>query len=154
MPNTGGPIRTEGKRPNNIRFTAAIQREVGKNVVVDAAYVGTRTRYIQRDDNINEIPFMRRFDPEFRDPTVTPSASNPGALPDAFLRQFPGTATSYLTADRLAEHDSLQMQVTRRFTAASKWPEATPGRGSEKSLFNGNPLNTITERETCRSTCW
>src|SRR5688572_8312758 len=38
VPNTGGPRRTGNKRPNNIRFTAAIQREVGKHVVEDAAY--------------------------------------------------------------------------------------------------------------------
>ena len=43
VPNTGGPIRTDNERPNNIRFTSAIQREIGKNVVVDAAYVGNRT---------------------------------------------------------------------------------------------------------------
>ena len=32
--NTGGPIRTDTRRPNNYRFTGAIQREIGKNVVV------------------------------------------------------------------------------------------------------------------------
>ena len=29
VPNTSGAMRTETKRPNNIRFTAAIQREIG-----------------------------------------------------------------------------------------------------------------------------
>ncbi len=65
-----GPVRTDNRRPNNLRFTTAIQREIGKNIVVDAAYVGTRSKYQGRGRDINQIPFGRRFDPAFRDPTV------------------------------------------------------------------------------------
>ena len=41
--NTGGPLRENNRRPNNIRYTAGIERELGKNIVVDAAYVGSYT---------------------------------------------------------------------------------------------------------------
>ena len=105
VPNTGGPIRTDAKRPNNIRFTAAIQRELGKNVVVDAAYVGNRTTVsAARTENINQIPVGRRFDPAFRDPTLTPNASNPGALADPYLRPIAGLQRyQYLQDHRMAE---------------------------------------------------
>ena len=86
VPNTNGPVRTDNRRPNNLRFTSAIQREIGKNIVVDAAYVGMRSNYLARGTNINQILYLRRFDPAYKDPTVAATATNPGALPDAFLR--------------------------------------------------------------------
>jgi hypothetical protein len=133
VPNTGGPIRTGFKRPNNIRFTAAIQRELGKNVVVDAAYVGNRTRHLQRERNINIIPLGRRFDPAFRDPTLTPSASNPGALADAYLRPIPGYSDiNIFEPIGWQNYDSFQMQVTRRFTGRFEMAGSyTLARGSE-----------------------
>jgi hypothetical protein len=148
VPNTGGPIRTDAKRPNNIRFTAAIQRELGRNIVVDAAYVGNRTRYLQRDRNINQIPFGRRFDPAFRDPTVNPSASNPGALSDPYLRPIAGYSDINIFENvGWQNYDSLQLQVTRRFTGRFEMAGSyTWARGSEDRNFQNNPLPTITER--------
>ena len=148
VPNTGGPIRTEAKRPNNIRFTAAIQRELGKNIVVDAAYVGNRTRYLQRDENINQIPYLRRFDPAYRDPTMTPTPSNPGALPDAYLRPIAGYSDiNIFQTIGWQNYDSLQMQVTRRFTGRFEMAGSyTWARGTEDRNYTGNPLPTITER--------
>jgi hypothetical protein len=117
VPNTSGPIRTNNKRPNNIRYTAAIQRELGKNLVVDAAYVGSKTTHVSRDNNINIIPSGRRFDPAFRDPTVTPSATNPGALPDAYLRPILGYSDINISETTgWQKYDSFQLQLTRRFT--------------------------------------
>lgn len=148
VPNTGGPIRTEAKRPNNVRFTAAIQREVGKNVVVDAAYVGNRTRYLQRERNINQIPFQRRFDPAFRDPTLTPSASNPGALADPYLRPIAGYSDiNIFEPIGRQNYNSFQMQVTRRFTGRFEMAGSyTWAKGSEDRQFQNNPLPTSMER--------
>ena len=107
VPNTSGPERTNPKRPNNIRFTAAIQREIGKNVVVDGAYVGSRTKYVSRDFNLNQIPFGRRFDPAYRDPTATPSAtqswSAAGSVPasDPRVRRYQHRPTDWISGLRL-----------------------------------------------------
>jgi hypothetical protein len=148
VPNTGGPIRTEAKRPNNIRFTTAIQREIGKNVVVDAAYVGNRTRYLQRDRNINQIPFQRRFDAAYRDPTLTPSASNPGALSDPYLRPILGYSDiNIFEPIGWQNYDSFQMQVTRRFTGRFEMAGSyTWAKGSEDDQFQNNPLPPTTVR--------
>jgi hypothetical protein len=146
--NTGGPIRTDTRRPNNYRFTGAIQREIGKNVVVDAAYVGTRTRYLQRDRNVNQIPFLRRFDPAFRDPTQTPSASSSGALPDMFLRPILGFSNIDISSSSgWSEYDSLQLQVTRRFTGRYEMAASyTWARGYEDDPNMGNPLPDMIQR--------
>jgi hypothetical protein len=148
VPNTGGPIRTEAKRPNNIRFTAAIQREIGKNIVVDAAYVGNRTRYIQRDNNINGIPYGRRFDPAYRDTTLPATPQNPGAFADPYLRPILGYSDiNIFRPVGWQNYDSLQMQVTRRFTGRFEMAASyTWARGSEDRYFDSNPLPTITER--------
>jgi hypothetical protein len=117
VPNTSGPIRTDNARPNNVRYTAAIQRELGKNIVLDAGYVGSYTTNVSRNTNINVIPSGRRFDPAYRDPTLTPSASSPGSLPDAYLRPILGYSDIDIAATTgWQRYDSYQMQVTRRFT--------------------------------------
>ena len=107
------------------------------------------TRYLQRDENINQIPYGRRFDPAYRDPTVTPTPSNPGALPDAYLRPIRGYSDINISRTiGWQNYDSLQMQVTRRFTGrfemAGSYTWAT--RTLRTATTPGNPLPTITER--------
>jgi hypothetical protein len=143
-----GPIRTDNRRPNNIRFTTAMQREIGRNVVVDAAYVGTRSRHLGRGRNINQIPFGRRFDPAFRDTTINASASNPGALPDVFLRPIPGFGDITINESTgWSTYDSLQLQVTRRFTGRFEMAGSyTWARGKEDEVRMNNPLPSTTQR--------
>ena len=145
VPNTAGPVRTDSKRPNNLRFTAAIQREIGKNVVIDAAYVGMRSKYQDRGININQIPFGRRFDPAFRDSTVAASASSPGALPDAFLRPIPGYSDILIISPTgWQTYDSYQMQVTRRFTGRFEMAGSyTWARGYEDTYNTLNGINAL-----------
>ena len=148
VPNTSGPERTNPKRPNNIRFTAAIQREIGKNVVVDGAYVGSRTKYVSRDFNLNQIPFGRRFDPAYRDPTLTPSATNPGALSDPYLRPILGYGDINIARPiGYQDYDSVQLQVTRRFTGRFEMAGSyTWAKGTEDDQFQTNPLPTTDVR--------
>ena len=73
--------------------------------------------YLQRDSNINQIPIGRRFDPAFRDPTLTPSAIEPGALSDPYLRPIAGYSDINIFENvGWQNYDSFQLQVTRRFT--------------------------------------
>jgi hypothetical protein len=123
--NVSGQIRTDTKRPNNRRYTAAIQRDLGKHTVLDVAYVGDNTKYIGRDFNYNEIPAGARFLAKNRDLTLPDSATvgldpakpTPGALPDVFLRPIIGFGDITVTSSTgSSNYNSLQIQLSRRFT--------------------------------------
>jgi hypothetical protein len=145
VPDTSGQVRTENQRQNNFRFTAAVQREIWRNVVVDAAYVASRSKYVRRDRNLNQIPAGARFLPENRDTTVAATASNPGALPDAFLRPIRGFSNiEVLSPSGWQEYDSLQVQVTRRFTGRFEMAGSyTWARGYEDTYGNDDVYLTL-----------
>ncbi len=78
VPNVGGIVRTDTNRPNNVRFTAAVQRELGAKIVLDAAYVGTRTRKTGRELELQRDSCGARFDPANRDTTQNVSRGTNG----------------------------------------------------------------------------
>jgi hypothetical protein len=145
VPNTSGPVRTEKQRTNNYRYTAAIQREIYRNIVVDAAYVGSRTKYVTRETNANAIPNGARFLPQNRDTTVNATPANPGALPDAFLRPIRGfNDIEIATPSGWQSYDSLQLQVTRRFTGRFEMAGSyTWARGYEDTYGNNDVYSTL-----------
>jgi Carboxypeptidase regulatory-like domain len=136
VPSVTGIERTDAKRPNNIRFTAAVQRDLGAKIVLDAAYVGTRSKSVAENWNYNWVPNGARFLPENRDPTVPASAANPGALADAFLRPIIGYNDIAITKPTgRSTYDSLQVQLTRRFTGDFEMAGSyTWARGYQRSL--------------------
>jgi Carboxypeptidase regulatory-like domain len=103
-------------RPVSYKYTLAIQRELPWHVVLDAAYVGDTTRNLSQDYNYNALPAGVRFRPESRDPTVTATPANPGALPDVFLRPIIGFG-DITVSDPVGRswYDSFQLQLSRRF---------------------------------------
>ena len=93
-------------------FTAGVQRDLGWNTVFDAAYVGSRSRDLLNQQNINKVPYGARFLPQNLDPTLTNTP-----LPDNFFRPYPGYGNITLYGNfGIANYDALQMQVTRRFS--------------------------------------
>ena len=136
VPNTAGTVRTDNRRPNTYRFTAALQREIGSNIVADVAYVGDRTKFLTRSININQVPAGAQFNPANRDLSVTPSAANPAALPDDFLRPIVGYRDIRLEgAGGTSRYDSLQVQLTRRFTGRFEMAGSyTWARGYQNTL--------------------
>jgi hypothetical protein len=114
--NVTGTVRDD-KRPVTYRYTVGVQRELGWNTVLDVAYVGDKTRHLQIGRNYNAIPAGAKFLPQNRDTTVGASAANPGAMPDVFLRPIVGFGDITINEPSgESNYDSLQMQVTRRFT--------------------------------------
>jgi hypothetical protein len=142
VPNVSGTVRTEQKRPNTYRFTLAVQRDVGWHMVVDAAYVGDRTKYLSQSWNYNQIPAGARFLPQNRDVTVTATAANPGALPDAFLRPIVGfNDITISTPSGSSQYDSLQLQVSRRFIGGFEAAGSyTWAKGFASGVNQNNPL--------------
>ena len=87
---------------------------------LDAAYVGTRGKYLSENWNYNMLPAGARFLPQNRDTTVAATPLNPGAMPDAFLRPIRGfndisiaqpTGNSQYRLDTSAAHASFYRRV-------------------------------------------
>jgi len=149
VPNTNGIQREDPKRPNNIRFTTAIQREIGAKFVLDAAYVGSRSRYLPENWNFNAIPAGARFDPANRDTTTAATATNPAPLPDQFLRPIAGFSDILIEQPTgHSTYDSLQLQLTRRFTGRFETASSyTWARGYIHNLNQNNPLPSTMDRQ-------
>jgi Carboxypeptidase regulatory-like domain len=136
------PVNVRGvdrvdKRPLAYRYNIGIQRELWWNTVLDVAYVGDRTHYLPVRRNINQVPAGARFKPENRDPTVTPTAANPGALPDNFLRPIIGFGDIDITeATGRSNYDSLQLQLTRRYTGGVEVAGAYTWAKGHQNFFN------------------
>jgi hypothetical protein len=125
-------LETQTHTPEIYNFSFGVQREIGWGTVVEASYVGSRSRWLGEQRDINQIPDGARFvncsllpagvpcHPENRDPFVALSATNPttGALNDDFLRPFLGygDAVNFVTFSSSSQYDSLQVQVNRRYT--------------------------------------
>jgi hypothetical protein len=97
---------------------------------------------------VNQIPAGARFLPQNRDTTVNATASNPGALSDAFLRPILGFSDIDISSPSgWQEYDSLQMQVTRRFTGRFEMAGSyTWARGYEDQVRMNNPLPSTVQR--------
>jgi hypothetical protein len=123
--NTSGlsPDRTLGR---TMSYSFGIQRNIGWDTIVDAAYVGTLARHLLERKNLNSIPLGTTLQPSAQDP------SNPGSpLASQYLRPYPGYGDiQYYNYDANSSYHSLQITVNRRFTkrleggAAWTWSKA------------------------------
>jgi hypothetical protein len=148
-------VQREDKRPATYRYTLGVQRELGWNTVLDVAFVGDKTRYLPITKNLNSVPAGARFLPQNRDLTVTPTAANPGALPDVFLRPIIGYGDITITEPTgESDYNSLQMQLTRRFTGGIELAGSyTLARGSQNFFFQNiaNNNNTVNGAQVYQS---
>jgi hypothetical protein len=127
----------EGKLPNIYSMSLSIQRDIGFNTVVDVAYVGTLSRHLFQQRNLNAIPFGYLFTKAAQDPTQFPGGvvpdSDPSiaqvykdaglkfdgskALPDNLIKPYPGLATiNFRENTGSSNFNSLQVGVNRRFS--------------------------------------
>ncbi len=95
--------------PRVMNFSVGVQREVGFNTVVDAAYVGSLGRNLLYVRNINPIALYARFDPANVDVTTG------SALPDNFLRPYQGLSTINVRGfGATSNYHSAQVTANRR----------------------------------------
>jgi hypothetical protein len=82
---------------------------------VDVAYVGSVSRHLQQQRNLNQIPYRARHldvNPQNANPVVANTA-----LPDDFLRPYPGYGNiTYYFNGGLSNYNALQVAANRRFT--------------------------------------
>jgi len=156
----------DGKIPNIHSFSLGVQRNIGLGTVVDVSYVGTLSRHLAQNRNLNTIPYFTTFQRPAQDPTRTggvvpdvepnlPAAyrqagfnfSGANALALNFLRPYPGFAeVNYREFVGSSNYHSLQISATRRlaagvsFQAAYTWSRAFVTGDTD---FEGNhPYNT------------
>jgi hypothetical protein len=105
------------KPPRVEQWNVGIQHKLMEQVILDVAYVGSDSKDLLRQVQINALPFGTTFASQNQDPTRVPSATlGSSALPNDFLRPFPGYGgirmwdyTGY------ANYHALQTSVTRRY---------------------------------------
>jgi hypothetical protein len=158
-----------GHIPNVQSFSLQVQHDLGFDTVLSVGYVGTLSRHLPEDINLNAIPYGFLFTKAAQDPSrfangVVPNADpsiaqaykdaglsfdGSKALTADFLRQFPGYNTiDFKTFGGSANYHSLQATVQRRFRqglslgAAYTWSKAL-GTASD---VEGNFINIICSR--------
>ena len=93
-------------------FSLGVQRDVGFATVVDVAFVGNLGRHTLQTQNLNTLPYGKRFLASSQD------ATNPGKpLPDSFLVPYVGLGSiTYGEPVGTSNYYSLQTQANRRFS--------------------------------------
>jgi hypothetical protein len=121
----GDPYPTLGMQPTAYDFTppkvtawnVGVQHKLWHAITLDVAYVGSITKNLIEQDQINALPKGTRFLPENQDPTRTPS-STPGATAYTtdLLRPYQGYGgIRWWDATGESNYHALQAAVNRRF---------------------------------------
>ena len=113
------PTAFDFKPPKVTQWNVGIQHKIWKEVILDVAYVGSKSTDLLRQVQINALPFGAALASQNQDPTRAPAAQlGSSALPNDFLRPFPGYNTIRMwDYSGYANYNSLQTSVTRRFDA-------------------------------------
>lgn len=109
-------------------FELGFQRDIGYKTVLEASYVGSFSRHLGEQRNINGVPDSAKFvdcrviaanlcHPENRDPLTASSAKN-----NDFLRPFRGYGDiNQNTWGGTSNYNALQLQVNRRYAAGFQY---------------------------------
>ena len=157
VPNTGGPVRTDGSGPTTSasrrRFSARSAGTSSSTLRMSA--IGRE--YLQRDGTSIRSRSVRRFDPAYRDPTLHADATRTRVrCRTPSCGRSAGSATSISSATiGWQTYDSLQLQVTRRFTGRFEMAGSyTWAEGYEDDRLQGqSAADDRRSGETSRSTC-
>ncbi len=113
------PSAFDFKPPRVNQWNVGIQHKVWREVILDVAYVGSKSTDLLRQVQINALPFGATLAPQNQDPTRAPAAQlGSSALPNDFLRPFKGYGGIRMwDYSGYANYHALQTSVTRRFDA-------------------------------------
>src|SRR5260221_12405981 len=95
--------------PTLYSYSAGFQHDIGWHTVVDAAYVGSKTRHLLQTLNLNLVPYGPPLAAANQDPT---RPGNP--LPEHFFRAYPryGDLHSFLHTGT-TDYNARQLQAHR-----------------------------------------
>jgi len=100
------------KTPVTYNYMLGVQRDLGFGTVAEIAYVGSVSRHLQQNRNINTLPYGARFLPQNVNPVLSGTP-----LPDNYLRPYPGYGgITYYENVGVANYNAMQISANRRFT--------------------------------------
>lgn len=128
-----------GEVPTVYSYNFGLQSRLPGDFVLDTSYVGSLSRHLQAQININAIPYGTTF-----------LAQNAGITNRDFLRPYPGFGDiTYYKADATANYNSLQVSLNRRFASglffgtSYTWSKAltTASADGDFTRIDGNTRN-------------
>ncbi|HEV3198615.1 MAG TPA: TonB-dependent receptor [Bryobacteraceae bacterium] len=110
-----------GKIPTTYQYQISVQTRLPFNMLGDIAYVGTQSRHLQNNRNINYNQFGQCYLPQNQDPqrvAQSPTALLGNNCLDAnFLKPYPGYNNINLyESQSTSNYNALQIQMQRRAT--------------------------------------
>jgi hypothetical protein len=111
------PSAFDFKPPRVTQWNVGVQHKVWQEVIVDLAYVGSKSSDLLRQVQINAVPFGATLLPQNQDPTRVPASQlGSSALPNDFLRPYRGYGGIRMwDYSGYGNYNALQTSVTRRF---------------------------------------
>jgi hypothetical protein len=110
------PTEYDFRAPKVYAWNVGLQHKVASNLTFDIAYVGSSSKDLLSQDQINAVPYGAKFLPENQDPTKAPASDGSSALISDFLRPYQGYGGIRLWGYRgYSNYHSLQTSLTRRF---------------------------------------
>jgi hypothetical protein len=105
------------KPPHVTAWNVGVQHKLWHSIVFDLAYVGSSSKGLLQEKQINAVPWGAKFLPENQDPTRKPGTmAGATALPDDFLRPYQGYSTIRLWEyGAFSNYHALQTSLGRRF---------------------------------------
>jgi hypothetical protein len=104
-------IQLKDKVPSIYKYSLGVQRELVRDLTIDASYVGNVARHLINGINLNEVPYGSHFLPENQNPVTG------GALPEDFYRPYPGyESIGQLGNFGWSNYNSLQVAVNKRYS--------------------------------------
>lgn len=101
----------KGRMPSVLNYSFGLQQALSRSLRMEVSYVGSVSRHLLWQRNINAVPIGARFLPENRDPT------NNAVYPTNFLRPYRGYGDIFLFEfGGTGSYNSLQVQFMRRFS--------------------------------------
>ena len=159
-----------GKIPTVYSYSLGIQRNLGKGVMLDVAYVGNEQRHLSQKTNLNASPYGTTFtmaaqDPykyggsvpvsgdtawepqQYKDAGLSFTGSN--ALQAIYLNKYQGfTNIEYYTWDGIGNYNSLQIAMNRRFGHGLNFGGAyTWSKAMDTSDSDGSWMNIISQKQ-------